>query len=85
MKVVGILMVSSLLVIPAAASLQAARSFKQALVFAALIAGSATIGGLVLSYYLDWPPSGTIVALSGLLFLLLFLLRRSLRPRHEPL
>ncbi len=79
MKVVGILMVSSLLVIPAAASLQVARSFKQALVFAALLAGGATIGGLVVSYYLDWPPSGTIVTLSGLLFLVLFLLRKSLR------
>ena len=83
MKVVGILMVSSLLVIPAAASLQIARSFKQALVFAAILAGGATIGGLVISYYLDWPPSGTIVALSGLLFLLLFLMRKSLRQRRR--
>jgi zinc transport system permease protein len=84
MKVVGILLVSSLLILPAAAALQIARSFKQALVFAALLAGSATVGGLAISYHLDWPPSGTIVALSGLLFLLLFFLRKNLRRGGGP-
>jgi zinc transport system permease protein len=75
MKVVGILMVSSLLIIPAAAALQVARSFREALVFAAILAGGSTTGGLILAYYLDWPPSGTIVAFSGILFLFLFLSR----------
>ncbi len=77
MKVVGILMVSSLLVIPAAAALQVARSFRESLVLAALLAGVSTTGGLILSYYLDWPPSGTIVTFSAILFLILFLFRKS--------
>jgi zinc transport system permease protein len=81
MKVVGILLVSSLLVLPAAASLQVARSFKQALLLAALLAGGSTVGGLAASYYLDWPPSGTIVSLSGGLFLMLLLLRGRRRRR----
>jgi zinc transport system permease protein len=76
MKVVGILMVSSLLVIPAAASLQVARSFREALVLAAVPAGGSTTGGLILAYYLDWPPSGTIVTFSGILFTFFFLFRR---------
>jgi zinc transport system permease protein len=82
MKVVGILMVSSLLVIPAAASLQVARSFKESLVLAAVLAGGSTTGGLVLAYYLDWPPSGTIVTFSGILFLILFLSRK-FQPRFS--
>lgn len=80
MKVVGILLVSSLLVIPAAAALQIAGSFRQALVCAGLLGGGTTALGLALSYFLDWPPSGTVVALSGGIFLLLFLLRKKFRP-----
>jgi len=77
MKVVGILLVSSLLVIPAAAALQVARSFRESLVLAAILAGVSTTAGLILSYYLDWPPSGTIVTFSAILFLILFLFRKS--------
>jgi zinc transport system permease protein len=76
MKVVGLLMVSSLLVIPSAAALLVARSFREALLLAAVLAGGSTTGGLILSYYLDWPPSGTIVTFSGVLFLILFLFRK---------
>ncbi len=75
MKVVGILLVSALLVIPAAAALQVARSFKEALVVSASLAGISALGGLIMAFYLDWPASGTIVAVSGLLFLILFQMR----------
>ncbi len=75
MKVVGILLVSALLIIPAAAALQVARSFKEALVLSGVLAGSAAVLGLVAAYYLDWPASGTIVSVSGILFLIFFRLR----------
>lgn len=75
MKVVGILLVSALLVIPAAAALQVARSFKEALAISASLAGISALGGLIMAFYLDWPASGTIVAVSGLLFLILFQMR----------
>jgi ABC-type Mn2+/Zn2+ transport system permease subunit len=52
-----------------------ARSFKEALLVAASLAGISALGGLILSFYFDWPASGTIVAVSGLLFLVLFQMR----------
>lgn len=77
MKVVGILLVSALLIVPAAAALQVAGSFRGAMILAAAVAGGSTWGGLILSFYLDWPPSGTIVLISASLFLLLFRFRSS--------
>jgi zinc transport system permease protein len=75
MKVVGILLVSALLVIPAAGALQVARSFQQALIVSAILAGISAIGGLFAAFYLDWPSSGAIVSVSGVLFLILFRVR----------
>jgi zinc transport system permease protein len=75
MKVVGILLVSALLVIPAAGALQVAKSFQKALMISAMLAGISAICGLVAAFYLDWPSSGAIVSISGILFLILFRLR----------
>jgi zinc transport system permease protein len=83
MKVVGILLVSALLVIPAAAALQVARSFKEALTVSALLAGISALGGLMISFYFDWPASGTIVSVSGVLFLILFRMRSYRKNRVE--
>lgn len=85
MKVVGILLVSALLVMPAAAALQVARSFKEALMISGSLAGVSAIAGLVIAFYFDWPASGTIVAVSGLLFLILFLARSYRKPAEEEL
>lgn len=76
MKVVGILLISALLVIPAAGALQVARNFKGAMALSAVLAGLSAAGGLIAAFYLDWPPSGTIVLVSGVLFLILFASRQ---------
>jgi ABC-type Mn2+/Zn2+ transport system permease subunit len=52
-----------------------ARSFKEALVVSASLAGISALAGLIMAFYLDWPASGTIVGVSGLLFLILFQMR----------
>jgi zinc transport system permease protein len=79
MKVVGILLISALLVIPAAAALQAARSFKEALAISALLAAISAISGLMAAFFFNWPPSGTIVLVSGILFLVLLVARHWFR------
>ncbi len=85
MKVVGILLVSALMVISAAASLQVARSFKEALFISAVLAGGTALCGLVAAFYLDWPSSGTIVTISGVLFLIFYWMRlRRKRPAASP-
>ncbi|MGD8535919.1 MAG: metal ABC transporter permease [Candidatus Aminicenantes bacterium] len=76
MKVVGILLVSALVVIPAAAGLQLASNFKKAIIFSSLIAVGSVLLGLFLAYYFDFPASGTIVILSFLFFILFFLLKK---------
>ncbi len=76
MKVVGILLVSALVVIPAAAGLQLASNFKKAIIFSSLIAVLSVLLGLFLAYYLDFPASGTIVILSFLFFVLLFFIKK---------
>jgi zinc transport system permease protein len=84
MKVVGLLLVSALLVIPAAAALQVAGSFKGALVLSAVLAGGSAAFGLALAYYLDWPASGTIVSVAGAAFVALFMFRLRRRTARKP-
>ena len=61
MRIVGILLVSSLMILPVAAAMQMAKSFTGTLFYAVLIGELAVITGLVLSFYLNLPPGGTIV------------------------
>ena len=75
MKVVGILLVSALIVIPAAAGLQVASSFRQAMLVATLVSVVSVIVGLAVSLSLDFPASGSIVLISFLVFGLFFLVK----------
>lgn len=74
-KIIGILLISAFLVIPAAAGLQVASSFRRALVSSVLISLVSVTGGIIASFFLDLPASASIVILSFLLFAFCFLLR----------
>jgi zinc transport system permease protein len=67
-KVVGILLVSALMVIPAAAGLQIARSFRQALALSVLASLLSVTAGILAAFLFDWPASATIVLMAFLLF-----------------
>lgn len=69
-RVVGILLVSGLMTLPVAASLQVARSFRQTLWLAILFGQIAVLSGLVVAYYLNWASGGTIVLVSVLILLI---------------
>ncbi|MFH0925034.1 MAG: metal ABC transporter permease [bacterium] len=74
MKVVGILLVEALIIIPAAAGLQIASNFRQALLASCLVGIGSIIGGLIIAFYLDLPASSCIVFfslffLAGLFFI----------------
>jgi len=69
MRVVGILMVSSMLVVPVASSLLVARSFKSTMVLAVIYALISVLVGLITSFYLDLAPGGTIVLTSVVLLI----------------
>nr|WP_216366326.1 metal ABC transporter permease [Geobacillus sp. BMUD] len=61
MRIVGVLLISSLMTLPVAASIRIAKSFKQAIGFSILFGELAVIAGLWAAYELDWAPGGTIV------------------------
>lgn len=71
-RVVGILLVSALMTLPVAASLQFTNSFRQTIFWSILFSQVAVFSGLYAAYYLDWASGGTIVLVS--IFLLLFVL-----------
>jgi len=64
MRIVGILLVSSLMVLPVAASLQIAKNFKQAMIYSVLLAQGAILSGMVIAYYFELASGGTIVLMS---------------------
>ncbi|WP_282032952.1 metal ABC transporter permease [Metabacillus indicus] len=70
MRIVGILLVSSLMTLPVAASIRIAKGFKQAIFFSVLFGEISVIIGLVLAYQLDLAPGGTIVMLSVFILVL---------------
>ena len=69
MRIVGILLVSSLMTLPVAASIRIAKGFKQTIFLSILFGEIAVIGGLVTSYYLDLAPGGTIVIISVIILI----------------
>jgi zinc transport system permease protein len=69
MRVVGILLVSSLMTLPVAASIRIAKGFKQTIFFSILFGEISVIIGLILAYYLNLAPGGTIVVLSVLILI----------------
>ena len=68
MRVVGVLLTSALVVIPAATSLRLARNFRGALLIAVLAALTSVVAGIVLAFYLNIAAGGAIVACAILLF-----------------
>ncbi|PLT30991.1 metal ABC transporter permease [Peribacillus deserti] len=80
MRIVGILLVSSLMTLPVAASIRIATGFKQTILYSVLFGEAAVVGGLFLSYYLDWAPGGTIVLLA-ILILIATILYKKIRLR----
>ena len=67
-RVVGTLLISGLLVFPAATALQVARGFRAALWLAALIAAASVLLGIALAFLLDLPAGAAIILLNALFF-----------------
>ena len=67
-KVVGALLIGALLIIPAAAARPLVRTPEAMAVMAALIAGTAVIGGLQMSLWYDTPAGPSIVSLAAVAF-----------------
>lgn len=75
-RIVGALMISSLLVIPTATAMLISKSYKQTLILSIVFAEIFTVSGLFLSYYLDLRPGGTIVLLGTLVLVIIAITKK---------
>jgi ABC-type Mn2+/Zn2+ transport system permease subunit len=73
-RVVGTMLISSLIIFPAISALQVARSFRNAIVISACISITCVIAGVMVSYFLNFPTGALIVVLNALCFGLFFAL-----------
>lgn len=80
MRIVGILLVSSLMTLPVAAAMRISKSFKQSILLSVLFGELAVIIGLISAFYLNLAPGGTIVVTS-IIILLLTILSKKLRSK----
>ncbi|MCU7556857.1 metal ABC transporter permease [Macrococcus capreoli] len=69
MRVVGILLVSSLITLPVASSMRFAKGYKQLMYWSVIIGELSVIIGLITAFYLDISPGGVIVMLLVLILL----------------
>lgn len=69
MRIVGILLVSSLMTLPVAAGLRLAKGFKQLMIYSVVFGEISVVGGLISAYHLDLAPGGTIVMLAILILI----------------
>ena len=77
MSWVGLMVINSLLVLPAASARNVAKSVRQYHLFSVLGALLASVAGLILAYYLGCSAGATIALLLALFFAVTFALRRT--------
>lgn len=76
MPMIGALLVSSLIVIPAATAIKISRSFTQTIIYATLINLVGIAVGISLSYYWDVPPGAAITINFIIIFLIITLVQQ---------
>ena len=72
MRVIGTLLISALLVIPAASARMTTNSFARMLWISPIIGASTCFAGMNLSYFLDTSASATIILLDALVFVVVY-------------
>ena len=75
-RIVGALMISSLLVIPVATSMLISKSYKQTLILSIIISEFITLLGLYISFYINLRPGGTIVLLGVIVLIVTAVFRK---------
>lgn len=81
MRLVGIMLTSALLIVPAVSAFQVARSFKGAMIIAATCALISVISGIFLSFAFD-VPAGALIVLLNFGFFLILLCYKSLSAKR---
>ncbi len=75
-RVVGTMLISSLIIFPTVTALQLSRGFKSSILIATLVSLFCVVCGVFSSYIFNFPTGATIVLFNGIFFLLAFTIRR---------
>jgi ABC-type Mn2+/Zn2+ transport system permease subunit len=75
-RVVGTMLIASLIVFPTVTALQVSKGFKSSILIATLVSASCVISGVFASYIFNFPTGATIVLLNGVAFIASFMIRR---------
>ncbi len=76
-KWVGILLINSLLILPAAAARNIAKNSRQYLFFSVIISLFCSVSGLLISFYGDTSAGATIVTVSAIVFFATYIFRKN--------
>ncbi|MCX7769714.1 MAG: metal ABC transporter permease [Proteobacteria bacterium] len=77
MKIIGIMLVSSFLILPNVSALQFAKSFKSSIIISCFFSILSVLSGIVVSFALNLPTGATIVLINLLILILSMLIRQS--------
>lgn len=80
-RVVGVMLVSALLILPAVSALQIARGFRRAMMLSAVIAVTSVLVGVSVSFFLDLPAGATIVMTNFAVFAFILGWKKAFAPR----
>ncbi|PKM66925.1 MAG: ABC transporter [Firmicutes bacterium HGW-Firmicutes-2] len=75
-RVVGTMLISSMIIFPTVTALQLSRSFKQTIVIAVAISIFCVIAGVLASFVFNLPSGATIVMLNAFFFAIFFVIKR---------
>lgn len=75
-RVVGTMLISSMVIFPSITALQVARSFKETIIISAFVAILAVVLGIIASYVYNLPSGASIVMVNGALFAVFFVFRK---------
>ena len=81
MRLMGTLLVTSLIVFPPLSAIRLCKTFKGVTVCSALISVFAFIAGLILSYYLNFPTGATIVITNLSIMIICFIIKNHIFPK----
>jgi zinc transport system permease protein len=78
-RLVGVLLISSLIVIPNITAMMFGKGFKKTLLISIFTSVLCVIGGIVISYVMNLAPGGTIVIISVVVFIAVISIKYSLK------
>ena len=82
MPIVGVLLVSALIILPASLALRIAAGFTSAILISVGVGLSGVFSGLTASYYLNTPPGGTIALILLTFLIIVIVVQKLLQLQH---